>query len=351
MAMSATIVLLAACSPARQAGQASTRSALFVFRTEKPALVELSPGGQSIHEMPLAVPGGCSLDALYAPAVGDMLAAEYSCSFGQAVALLNTANGEIRQPVTDSDSHFMAWTSDGQAAYLKINTAARPRIVLAGLDGKQSNVPITDLTYDVSPRPGTHDEFLFSFSRGMGYGSEMWHARSGGAVVRQVLADARNYVSFARWSPDGRRIVFIKIPDSATPFTVGELWVMNVDGSGARKLADADAGHGFAEAWSPDGQQIAYVIRENPDNPAADQDAAALRSNIALVNASGGAESRLTHFDSARVEAPAWSPDGKTIAFAAVVDDKMNVYVTGVRSGQEQQVAASPSCCPVWMQK
>ena len=349
--MSATITLLAGCSQALPAAKAPSQGALFVFRTEQTAVVELSPDGRPVHETPLAVPGGCSLDGLHAAPIGVTLAVEFSCSFGQAVALLDTQSGEFKQPITDSDSHFMAWQPDGQAVYLKIDTAARPRIVRIGLDGRQEQVPITELTYDLSPRPGTSDEFLFSFSRGMGLGSEMWHARSGGAVVKQVLADPRSYLSFARWSPDGRRIAFIKIADTATPFTVGELWVMNADGSGARKLADADAGHGFAEAWSPDGQRIAFVVRDNPNERQADQDAAALRSNIASANANGGGETRLTHFEAARVEAPAWSPDGEGIAFTAVVDDKMNVYLTNVASGQEQQVLTVSACCPVWIRK
>ena len=38
---------------------------------------------------------------------------------------------------------------------------------------------------------------------------------------------------------------------------------MNADGSQANKLAEADAGHGYAEALVPDGGRIAFVVREN----------------------------------------------------------------------------------------
>ncbi len=343
--------MLAGCSPGIPATRTAAHGALYVFRTEQPALVEVSSDRQVLHETPLAVPGGCSLGGLYAPPVGGMLAAEYSCSFGQAVALVNTATGAITQPVTDSDSHFMAWAPDGRELYLKVDTLGRPHIVRIGLDGTRQEVPITELTYDLSPRPGTRDEFLFSFSRGMGLGSEMWLARSGGAVVKQMLADRDNYLSFARWSPDGSRIAFIKIADTATPFTVGALWLMDADGSNPRKLADVDAGHGFAEAWSPDGKRIAFVVRENRDDPRADQDAAALRSNLGVVSANGGGQMSLTHLPGARVEAPVWSPDATSIAFAALLDDKMNAYVLNVQSGQAEQVLAASACCPVWVTK
>jgi Tol biopolymer transport system component len=314
-------------------------------------MVQLSNDGRILRELPVTIPDGCSLDNTFAPPMGETLAIEFSCSFGQAVVWLDTTNGQMSQPVTDSDSHFLAWAPDGQSAYLKVATMSLPHIVRAPLSGKPEQVPIAELTYDVSPKPGTNDEFLFSFSRGMGLGSEMWLAKSGGQQVTQLIADPLNYLSFARWSPDGSKIAFIKIPDTATPFTVGSLWVMDVDGSNPRKLADADAGHGFAEAWSPDGKRIAFVMRANPGEANADQNAAALQSNISVVEVDSGVVTALTHFPSARVEAPTWSPDGTLVAFTAMVNDKMNVYLAEVASGQVRQALSVASCCAVWTRK
>jgi Tol biopolymer transport system component len=212
-------------------------------------------------------------------------------------------------------------------------------------------VPITELTYDLAPLHSSQSDFLFSFSRGMGLGSEIWLARDGGRVVQQVFADPHNYISFARWSPDGSKIAFIRIPDSNIPFAVGELWIMQADGSGARELADVDAGHGFAEAWSPDGSRIAFVARENPRDARADQVAEALRSNITVVSIADGSLTRLTHFESAQVQAPAWSPDGNQLAFTVVLDDKMNVYSADIATGQVQTVLPDAAFCPVWIRK
>ncbi len=327
-------------------------AAFYVFRLEPPALIELSADSQSLKEIPVSIPGGCEVDNLFAPLRGATLAIELSCSFGQAVVWLNTDSGELKQPVTDSDSHFMAWTPDGAATYLKVDSLNRPHIIRAPFGGRPENVPVTELTYDLSPRLNSNtDDFLFSFSRGMGLGSEMWLARFEGRLVKQVIADPHNYLSFARWSLDGSRIAFIKIPDSAIPFTVGELWVMQTDGSDAHKLAEADAGHGFAEAWSPDGSRIAFVIRENPNDAQADQNADALHSNISVVNVNDGTQTALTSFPSARVEAPAWSPDGNRMAFTVVLNDKMNVYFADVASGEIRKTLSVSACCPVWMRK
>ena len=330
---------------------AEPAAALYVFRLQPPAVVELAAVNQVVKEIPISVPGGCGVDNLFAPPQGTVLAIELNCSFGQAVVWLNTASGELTQPVTDSDSHFMAWTPDGAAAYLKVDSVNRPHIIKAPIVGKPENVPITELTYDISPKPDSKSDFLFSFSRGMGLGSEMWLARFDGKVVEQVIADSHSYLSFARWSPDGSRIAFIKIPDSEVPFTVGELWVMQVDGSHARKLSDADAGHGFAEAWSPDGSRIAFVVRENAKDAQADQNADALRSNISVVNLKDGSQAPLTSFPSARVEAPAWSPDGNMLTFTVVLNDRMNVYLANAATGEARQALATPACCAVWMRK
>ena len=346
------VAMLASCSPAAiQATPARSEGTLYVFRQQPPALLELSAGRTILHETPVAIPEGCSLEDIFAPPAGTTLAIEYGCSFGQAVVWIDVESGRARQPVTDSDSHFMAWNADGSSTYLKVDTMGRPRIVLAGLHGERETVPISNLVYDLTPTPGIRDEFVFSLSKGMGFGSEMWFARFGGRLTKLIASDPHSYLSFARWSPDATRVAFIKIPDSATPFTVGELWVMNADGSQARKLADSDAGHGYAEAWSPDGDRIAFVVRANPDDRQADQNADALQSNIFLYDLKAGVESQFTRFQGARVEAPAWSPDGRRLAFTVVSNDKMSVYVSDMASGEVGAPVAPLSCCPVWIRK
>lgn len=313
-------------------------------------MVEVSEGNQPLREIPLSLPVGCGLDNIYSAPHGPMLAIELSCSFGQAVAWLNTDTGVVKQAVTDSDSHFLAWTPDGEALYLKVATINHPQIIRVHTDNSRETIPITELTYDLLPLSNGRD-FIFSFSRGMGLGSEMYFAQNNGSVVRQLIADPGFYLSLARWSPDEKNIAYIKIPDSQTPFTVGALWVMSADGSGARKLADADAGHGFAPAWSPDGIQLAFVKRENTNNAEADQSADALVSNIYLVNMQTGSTRPLTKFTGARVGSPLWSPVGNQIAFTVVMNDKMSVNLVDPTSGETRQVLTGSVCCPAWIQK
>jgi Tol biopolymer transport system component len=142
-----------------------------------------------------------------------------------------------------------------------------------------------------------------------------------------------------------------KITDTQTPFTVGELWVMNSDGSNPHKVADADAGHGYAANWSPDGTEIAFVKRENPDDERADQSSEALISNIYIVDVQIGSLTQITYLEEGRAETPFWSPDGNTLAFNVVINDRMEVRIADAVTGEIRPLIPESTCCPAWMRK
>jgi Tol biopolymer transport system component len=129
--------------------------------------------------------------------------------------------------------------------------------------------------------------------------SQIYSIRADGTQLGQ-LTRGRAADTGPRFSPDGRRIVFAR---SAKQY-VYDLWVMNADGSGQRRLA---AGGG-APAWSPDSRRIAYVT-------------AAGRLAIQDV------DSRRTVTISGRNINPYWSPDGRLIAFAHQVGDRGDLAV------------------------
>jgi len=307
------------------------------------------------------------------------MAIELNCPNGQTVLFLDTStpsagqgseSATVTQPITNSDSHFLAWTRDGRAAYLKVDSLGSSHVVRVYTDGAQDLIPVTEFTYDLAPSLN-QDEFTFTFSRGLGQGSELWLAKRGGNVVEQLYADPYNYISFARWSPDGTQIAFIKIPDSPSPFTVGELWVIpsasaqGANGTNARQLADADAGHGYAANWSPDGKRIAFVARENPEDERADQSSESLISNIYIVDVESGALTQITRLTEGQAETPFWSPDGNSLAFNVVINGRIEVRIADVGrvgssestdpyrdpTGEIRSLITESTCCPAWMRK
>jgi Tol biopolymer transport system component len=114
------------------------------------------------------------------------------------------------------------------------------------------------------------------------------------------------------WSPDGRKLVFVKrVERGGAPCRpVGrcdnEIYVMNADGTGLRRLT-RNAVFDGSPVWSPDGGKIAFV-----------RDRDRQTANIYVMNSDGSGQRRLTQTLRRRpwVEL-AWSPDWKKIAFVA----------------------------------
>src|SRR6266851_4837885 len=82
-----------------------------------------------------------------------------------------------------------------------------------------------------------------------------------------------------------------------------KLVLANPDGSGAKDLTDDKADNGFP-AWSPDGKKIAF---------ASDRDGT---MNIYVMDADGSNAKNITNDPSYDAD-PAWSPDGKKIVFTS----------------------------------
>jgi dipeptidyl aminopeptidase/acylaminoacyl peptidase len=75
-----------------------------------------------------------------------------------------------------------------------------------------------------------------------------------------------------------------------------EIYVLNTDGTGLRRLTDNGAVQDDDPQWSPDGRQIAFV-RTEPDR----------RSEIFVMNSDGSGQTNISRHP-ANDEAPAWQP-------------------------------------------
>ena len=98
------------------------------------------------------------------------------------------------------------------------------------------------------------------------------------------------------WSPDGRTIYYGR-------------YLVSTDGSGSRMLPYIT----LTPVWSPDGRRIAFTRPRGRTGPGPRCDSP---TDIYVMNADGSGTRRLTHNAGYNAE-PAWSPDGRKIAFAA----------------------------------
>lgn len=141
---------------------------------------------------------------------------------------------------------------------------------------------------------------------------EIAYVRAGGGAVVPLTSAWKSGMVAAepRWSPDGSQIAFVMSPRGYLPRYAGDgdIYVMNADGSGIRRLT---GGLGASSpAWSPDGSRIAFVEGQG--------------QGLAVMRADGS-DQRVIAQAQSDYGAPAWSPDGATIAFASSPNGNIGV--------------------------
>jgi len=112
-------------------------------------------------------------------------------------------------------------------------------------------------------------------------------------------------ISAPQISPDGRWVAYaVSTPDMEANRNVGNIWLVSTAGGDATQLTQS--GHDSAPAWSPDGKTLAFISSRDGN------------SQVYLLSMEGGEAKKLTTL-STGADLFRWSPDGKTIAFTSAV--------------------------------
>ena len=125
------------------------------------------------------------------------------------------------------------------------------------------------------------------------------------------------------WSPDWKKIAFVA---SGGHRGAADIFVMNADGSGLRNATNTVT-TSFDFAWSPDGRRIAYLEGSLGGAP------------LTVVNADGTGKQRLTGPLMVDLGSPSWSPDGRTLAFTGRGGD---IYVVHAEGSGLRKLTAGP---------
>jgi TolB protein len=208
-----------------------------------------------------------------------------------------------------------------------LSAALAAVLVLAACSGgsgrdhsQESSSPST--TASAGPRPSSGNRSSLSGRIAFDNHDDVWTIDADGTDLTR-LTHSPGPDFDPSWSPDGTQIAF-RSERSGEP----EIWVMNADGTGQRRLAA-----GLSPAWSPDGSLIAFSAR----------------AGLSVIRPDGTGLRVLPHTEGG--EYPSWSPDGARIAFNSNLTGDHVMYIAQAdgskvvdlsRAGEGWQVDWSP---------
>lgn len=187
-------------------------------------------------------------------------------------------------------------------------------------------------------------QLVFSSSRsGNPFAAELYRVEADGGEPMPIETGLP-FAGYPAWSPDGGTIAFVGDDGN---FSVG-LYLVDAGGGTPRKLVELN-GISTPLSWSPDGTRIAYQATNNVQTGENEMTG---YGSIVVVEVDGGSSSVIRATPSNN-NAPAWSPDGSTIAFiqqdpagtgrlAVMAPDGSNLRVLGADGFSDLAVAWLP---------
>ncbi len=169
-----------------------------------------------------------------------------------------------------------------------------------------------------SPAAETENLIIFSSDRTGPW--RIWSVGHDGSDLNQISnAKPDEQDVDPVFSPDGRTILFTSARGGPTG-----LWTMAADGSAGKRICDGDQAE-----WSPQGKSI--VLRR--------------RDKLLTRELSTGKEKQISPDGWPHPSGPAWSPDGKTIAFACRWDAGNAIFLVGSEGGPPVKVYDKKGAC------
>lgn len=157
-----------------------------------------------------------------------------------------------------------------------------------------------------------------------------WRGRQTGGVFTVTaeggdLEALSNDLGYAvKWSPDGRTLAY----ETYDASQVYRLWLMNSDGSNARCLNPWGDESWFEPNWSPDSQHLTHVrLGYGVSQP-----------EIFVMDATGWSPRRMTD-DGFEARYPAWSPDGRWIAWGSWHGQRAELWLVQADGAGAHKVA------------
>lgn len=157
-----------------------------------------------------------------------------------------------------------------------------------------------------------------------------------GSRIAQLTRDDADHEDPA-WSPDGRRIAYVLMRGG-----LEQIHLMNVDGTGDEPLTP-DNVKTIHPNWHPDGRSLAYCTDDDLQPP---------KKNPAEIYSIDVTTRKITKLIEGGVNTyPAWSPDGKFLAFRRMLGEtNSEVFLAGADGTNAHNLTNHPAFdgWPAW---
>ena len=245
-----------------------------------------------------------------------------------------------------------AWAPDGRSFAFVLDLDGNNEIYIKTFNEAQARRLTNHPELDFDPAWSPDGNWITFVSDRTGE-SHIYKIDINGENLQRLTNQGDNHAP--AWSPDGQSIAFDSTRNlelwDGTLVNVLDLYVMDADGKNLRQMINPLHRIGLhtprSPAWSPDGKQIAYTAKDDG-------------IGIYIMDTDGQNARRVSPLGTWSYN-PAWSLDGKWIAYDAFVAENANppdnsnavrhIFIVSVEGGEPRQITQhpGPNYSPAWV--